>query len=258
MGHEQWEFKHFIDYLRISLVLLDTVDTIEPIELDNAALPANKSMHFFNTTYLQTTVARPLYAAGRHPGSLVYGVSGPRILVSHPFQGIAGDIYNMHDNTSDLVAVLTHRGYHGRFHFLDYMTGLDAKVRDVPLWAIWFSIIAQHSDLVIFVKRFDGDFGPAQLLESQLIPDWVPKKIVQILISDIQNAETPKIDPNAPRQYLTQNGPVGKAEWDAIQREHSAPFLRMWLGNNIPKDRFVHMREDGSIDEYPLSHQLFG
>jgi hypothetical protein len=163
----------------------------------------------------------------------------------------------MYENTSDLVAFLTHRGYHGRFHFLDYMSGLDAQVKDLPLWAIWFSIIAQHSDLVIFVKRFEDDFGPAQRLEAQLIPDWVPKKIVQILITDIQNAVTPRIDPSMPRQYCTEKGLVDKNEWDALQREHSGPFLKMWLQGSIPKDRFVHMREDGRIDEYPLNFQLF-
>lgn len=257
MNHEEWEFNHFIEYLRVSLWLQDAAPGSEPVELDNDRLPAKRSLLFFNTTYFQTTIARPLYAAGRHPGSLVYGVSGPRILVSHPFQGITGDIYNMYDNTSDLVAALIYQGYHGRFHFLDYMSGLDGDVNGVSRWAIWFSIIAQHSDLVIFVKRFEGDFGPAQRLESQAIPDWVPKKIVEVPASEIQNAETPKLDPNAKRDYCTEKGLVGKDEWDALQREHSSPFLNAWVRGNMPRDRFVHMRESGRIDEYPLDFCLF-
>lgn len=258
MGHDNWEFNHFIDFLRQSLVLQEVVQERVPIELDNHILPANPSLLFFNTTYFQTTIARPLYHAGRHQGSLVYGVSGPRILISHPFQGISGDIYNMYENASDLVAALTYRGYHGRFHFLDYMSGLDGVVNGVPLWAIWFSIIAQHSDLVIFVKRFDGGFGPAQLLESQVIPDWVPKKIVEVPISEIQNAVTPDIDPNVKRAYAVKGKILDKAEWDELQRESAAPFLKNWIKGNIPKDRFVFMQESGRIEEYPLDYPLFG
>jgi hypothetical protein len=257
MGHDQWEFSHFIDYLRVSLSLQASAPGIESVELDNHRLPANKSFHFYNTTYFQTTLARPLYAAGRHPGWLVYGVSGPRILVSHPFQGITGDVYNMYDNTSDIVAALTYRGYHGRFLFLDYMSGLDGEVNGIPRWALWFSIIAQHSDLVIFVRRFKGDFGPAQIIESQVIPDWVPKKIVQFLVTEFQNAKTPKLDPHMKREYCTEKGLVSKDEWDALQREHTQPHLDFWIRGSIPKDRFVHMQESGRVAEYPLNYELF-
>lgn len=257
MGHERSEYQHFIDYLLMSLALQDATKHSVPVELDNERLRADRSLLFFNTTYFQTTIARPLYAAGRQPGSLVYGVSGPRILVSHPFQGITDDIYNMYDNTSDLVAALMYRGYHGRFHFLDYMSGLDGEINSVPCWAIWFSIIAQHSDLVIFVKRFEADFGPAQLLESQVVPDWVPKKIVEIPISEIQNAETPVIDPEVKREYATEDGIVSKEEWDELQRKHSGPLVAAWANGNIPKDRFVLMRESGEIEEYPLDYPLF-
>lgn len=41
---------------------------------------------------VQSSLSRKLYRAGRHHGSLVYGLSGPRILVSHPFQG-QEDVY---------------------------------------------------------------------------------------------------------------------------------------------------------------------
>jgi hypothetical protein len=257
MGHDEWEFFHFVDYLRVSLVLQEATTDTEDLELDNSQLRADPSLLFFNTTYLQTTLARPLYAAGRHPGSLVYGVSGPRILISHPFQGIAEDIYNMYDNASDLVTALTFRGYHGRFHFLDFMSGLDVEVKGVPLWAIWFSIIAQHSDLVIFVKRFAGPFGLAQHLESKVIPDWVPKKIVEVSVAEIQNAKTPQLNQHAKRRYVTPDGFVTKAEWDALQREYSAPFVEQWIKGNIPRDRFVHMRESGEIAEYALDYPIF-
>ncbi len=257
MGHDRWEFEHFVSFLRVSLALQDATSERVPVNLRNEELPANKSLQFFNTTYMQTTLARPLYAAGGPVGSLVYGVSGPRILVSHPFQGISGDIYNMYDNASDLVAALNYRGYHGRFHFLDYLSGLDEKIRGVPRWAIWFSIIAQHSDLVVFVRRFDGGFGPAQLLEAQLIPDWVPKTIEDISVSEIQNAETPRLKPGTIRRYLIKGHPVTKDEWDSEQRKHSGPFIDLWIRGNIPRDRFVHMEESGTIKEYPLNYSLF-
>ena len=163
----------------------------------------------------------------------------------------------MYDNTSDLVAVLNHRGYHGRFLFFDYMSGLDDDICGLPRWAIWFSIIAQHSDLVIFVKRFETDLGPAQLLESRVIPDWVPKSIEEIPIEMIQSAATPQMSPGIKREYWTQDGPVGIEEWNQQQRDYSAPFIANSVRGNIPKDRFVHMREDGTIREYPLSFELF-
>lgn len=257
MGHDRWEFEHFVSYLRVSLMLRHLTSETVPVVLKNDELRGNGARQFFNTTYMQTTLARPLYAAGRQPGSLVYGVSGPRLLVSHPFQGITGDIYNMYDNASDLVAALMHRGYHGRFHFLDYMSGLDDEIGGVPRWAIWFSIIAQHSDLVLFVKRFDGGFGPAQLLESQVIPDWVPKTIENISLAELQNAQTPQVQPGTARRYWGEDGPMTKDEWDRRQREHSGPSIDFWTRGNIPRDRFVHMEESGTIREYPLSYPLF-
>jgi hypothetical protein len=256
-GHKRWEFDHFVHYLHVNLILQNVLSRRIPAELRNRELPENRWLHFFNTTYLQTSLARPLYAAGRHTGSLVYGVSGPRILVSHPFQGISGDIYNMYDNASDLVVALNHRGYHGRFHFLDYMSGLDDKIRGVPRWAIWFSIIAQHSDIVIFVKRFDGGFGSAQLLESQVTPDWVPKTVETVLLSEIQNAETPKIEPGTERLYAAEKRLFTKSEVDQTQREYSGPYIDFWTRGNIPKDRYVHMNDEGTISEYPLNYPLF-
>lgn len=258
MGHEKWEFDHFISYLNISLALQKSIKETVDLKLNNRDLPSNPAIHFFNTTYLQTTLARPLYAAGRHPGSLVYGVSGPRILISHPFQGITKDIYNIYDNASDLVAVLTHRGYHGRFHFLDYLSGLDEEINGVPRWAIWFSIIAQHSDLVVFVRRHEGELGSAQILESQVVPDWVPKIIEDIPISHIQNAPTPKLEPGMKRSYSVEGKTVSEEEWIELQKKHSHPHINFWSEGNIPKDRFVHMQENGRIEEYPLNVKLFG
>lgn len=257
MGHERWEFEHFISFLRVSLMLQGATRESEPVKLRNSELPGNGRLQFFNTTYMQTTLARRLYAAGRHPGALVYGVSGPRILVSHPFQGIAGEIYNMYANASDLVAALSCRGYHGRFHFFDYLSGLDDEIRGVPRWAIWFSIVAQHSDLVIFVKRFDGDFGPAQRLEAQVIPDWVPKTIEEVSISEIQNAETPRVEPGMKHSYWTKDGELSRGEWLKKQREESGWAIESWIRGNIPKNRFVHMEEQGTIKEYPLNYPLF-
>mgnify|MGYP003384780379 CR=1 FL=1 len=238
-------------------MLQDATGESEPVKLRNSDLPGNQKLQFFNSTYMQTTLARPLYAAGRHPGALVYGVSGPRILVSHPFQGISGEIYNMYDNASDLVAALNYRGYHGRLHFFDYMSGMNDEIRGVPRWAIWFSIVAQHSDLVIFVKRFDGDFGPAQKLEAQVIPDWVPKTIEEVSISDIQNAQTPQLVPGMRNTYWTKDGELTRDEWLKKQREETSWAIESWIRGNIPKDRFVHMEERGHIKEYPLDYTLF-
>jgi hypothetical protein len=88
----------------------------------------------------------------------VYGLGGPRILVSHPFQGRTEDIYDLYANSIDVVTSLCLRGYRGTFHLLDYLPGLNPEIEGVPAWALWFSIIAAHSDLIIFVKEFEGDF----------------------------------------------------------------------------------------------------
>lgn len=258
MQHDRWEFEHFINYLQVSLLSKSVTNEIVDIDLDNDKLQSNDALLKFNTTYFQTSLARSLFHAGRHHGSLVYGISGPRILISHPFQGITGDIYNMYDNTSDIVAALTIRGYYGRFHFLDYMSGLDIEFGGVPRWAIWFSIIAQHSDIVLFIKRHDGDFGESQKIEYSVVPNWVPKKIVEVGINEIQNARKPEVDSSTEKRYIDNNGKeLSKEVWYEMQRKESDPFINIWIRSSIPKDRFVHMKLDNSIDEYPINYRIF-
>ena len=77
MGHDRSELEHFTSYLRVSLALQTAAeDQTADVELRNRDLPADTALHFFNTTYFQNTLARPLYAAGRHPATLSMAFQG--------------------------------------------------------------------------------------------------------------------------------------------------------------------------------------
>ena len=194
MSLESHEFDHFYGSTQSMLRIGSLVDDgkIKTIRYDNASLPPDHRLDKFTSNVLNPSLSRELYHAGRHHGSLVYGLGGPRILVSHPFQGIDGDIYDVHANSLDVVTSLNLRGYHGVFHFLDYVGGLDYQIAGFPAWAIWFSVIATHSDLVLFVREYEGEFGRAQQLEIALTPDRVRKKIVAIPHEELSWAKKPE------------------------------------------------------------------
>jgi hypothetical protein len=147
MAHEEGEFRHFWGLARDSLRLESLVGQgrTRTIEYDNVRLPQDERLKAFNTHVLHPTLSRKLYRAGRHHGSLVYGLGGPRILVSHPFLGIEEDIYDVFANSLDVVTSLGLRGYHGTFHFLDYVGGLNQEIEGFPAWALWFSATVSDS-----------------------------------------------------------------------------------------------------------------
>lgn len=247
------EFEHFYGLTRDSLRLRGIVDgnRSKAIEYDNAVLRADDRLNAFNWNVLNPSLSRKLYRAGRHHGSLVYGLGGPRILVSHPFQGIEGDIYDVYMNSVDVVTSLNMRGYHGTFHFLDYLGGLNYEVAGVPAWAMWFSVIATHSDLVIFVKEYEGDFGPSQRFEMALTPNRVRKKIVELPHSELKWAKKPDSIEGADVMYVGAKGVVSKAEFLRMEAEHAAPFVDGYVQDGFPKDRLIVLRDD-RIEEFPL------
>ncbi len=126
------------------------------VEVDNERLPAGDVVGDFNCNVLQPSLSRKLYNPGRHPGYLVYGLGGPRILVSHPFRGATGELYDVYANSADVVTSLILDGYNGSFLFLDNLVGLNTDVRGVPAWLVWFSLIAVHSDIVLFIREHNG------------------------------------------------------------------------------------------------------
>ncbi len=252
------EFEHFFGLTRGLLRLGNLVDggNQRAIGYDNASLPSEASTHAFNTNVLNPSLSRKLYRAGRHHGSLVYGLGGPRILVSHPFQGIDGDIYDVYANSIDVVTSLNMRGYHGTFHFMDYVGGLDYELGRFPAWAIWFAVIATHSDLVLFVKEFEGDFGASQQIEIAVTPDRVRKKIVEIPHNELSWAKKPASTDGLERMYVTEAGLVSEEEWKASEASHAEPFITQYVDGGFPSDRLIVIR-DGRVDEYPLDFPVY-
>lgn len=258
MGHSASEFEHFYGLTRDTLRLAPVIEEgkTQTIEYDNASLATDKRLDAFTSNILNPSLSRKLFRAGRHHGSLVYGLGGPRILVSHPFQGIEGDIYDIYRNSVDVVTSLNMRGYHGTFHFLDYVGGLDYEVAGLPAWSIWFSVIASHSDLVIFVKEHEGGFGPSQQLEISLTPDRVRKKIVEIPHDELRWATKPKATEGLEVRYATEDGFVSEAEWRQMEASHAEPFIENYVAGGFPADRLIVLRE-GCADEYPLDFPVY-
>lgn len=252
------EFEHFYGLTRDTLRLRSVVegDKVQTITYDNASLPPDRRLDKFTSNVLNPSLSRKLYRAGRHHGSLVYGLGGPRILVSHPFQGIDGDIYDVYANSIDVVTSLNLRGYHGTFHFLDYVGGLDYELAGFPAWAIWFSVIATHSDLVLFVKEFEGEFGKAQKLEISLTPNRVRKKIVEIPHNELSWAKKPESTEGLKKMYVTEGGSVSKEEWDRMEASHAEPFVTSYVEGGFPSDRLIVVRED-RVEEYPLDFPVY-
>lgn len=259
MGTEKYEFDLFMGTMPGESVL-DALSQGSPaaeLVCDNAFLPQSVKLNGFNANVLQPSLSRKLYRAGRHHGSLVYGVGGPRILVSHPFREIDDDIYDLYQNSVDVVTSLQVRGYFGQMHLLDYLPGLNHLVDGVPAWAVWFSVIAAHSDLVIFVKMSDREFGPSQRVEIEMTPDRVQKKIVEMPPDELKWAKKAAIPEGAGKMYIGEKGVMSEEEWHHMEAEHAAPFIENYTSSGFPHDRLIVIDESGAVLEYPLDYPLY-
>lgn len=129
------------------------------LSLDNAAISVHPKVKTFQTNVFRPALARKIFRPGTHHGFICYGLAGPRILVSHPFQGNAKEIetYDIYRNSADVVLRLMERGYRGTFLFLDYLAGLNEEIEGVPAWSLWFSFLATQADLVVY-KGVRGRF----------------------------------------------------------------------------------------------------
>jgi hypothetical protein len=257
---KQTEFDHFMEPIKW---ILDTAEMTrkteaKPLNCDNTGLKKSSNVERFNTNFLQPSFSRKLYRAGRHHGSLVYGLGGPRILVSHPFQGRIEDIYDLYANSVDVVTSLCLRGFHGMFQFLDFLPGLDQKISGTPAWLIWFSVIAAQSDLVIYVKEYDGDFGWAQNLEIDMTPDHVRKCIVNIPHDELGWAKKADLSGISGSIYVGDDGKImSEEEWYKMEAEYAMPFIKNYVQPGIPKDRFFVIDESGKISNYRLNYSMY-
>ena len=259
MAHDKNEFRHFFELVEGELSLRELVQESEGQELvcDNDRLKASAKLERLTTNVFQPSLSRKLYRAGRHHGSLVYGLGGVKILVSHPFQGVTEDIYDLYSNTIDVVTSLQFRGYEGTFHFLDLMPGLNFEVEGIPAWLVWFSVIAIHSDLVIYVKEYEGDFGKAQQMEMEFTPDSVQKKIVEIPHDELKWAKKADMPKDALRWYFGKEGKMTEEEWYQMEAEHALPFIHNYTSAGYSRDRLFRIDEAGGIAEYPLDYSVY-
>jgi hypothetical protein len=254
----QYDFKHFFSVIADELKFRPLLRHEQDLECDNNRLSACKDLAMFNSTVLQPSLSRKLYNPGRQPGYLVYGLGGPKILVSHPFRGINGEFYDVYRNSLDVVTSLILRGYHGTFLFLDNLPGLDSTLNGIPAWLAWFSLIAGHSDVVLFVKQHEGGFGQWQRGEIDFTPDRVQKKIVDIPYEELIWASDPEVKEGTEVIYVTgKAGGSTKGDFDAIEAEHAGPLIEGYATSRFPRDRFIRIDEQGDVTQYPLDYPLY-
>jgi hypothetical protein len=237
------------------LTLVPLLTAQDPVELacDNDRLPQSDRLTEFNSTVLQPSLARKLYNPGRHPGYLVYGLGGPKILVSHPFRGAKGELYDIYGNSLDVVTSLMMRGYRGTFLFFDYLPGLNFEMEGVPAWLLWFSLVAGHSDLVVFVK-YGGEFGRSQEFEAEFTPNRVQKKIVEIPDGELQWAEEHEF-----REidfYAAGEAGSTKEDFYRVEAEHAKPFLDGYVHPGVP-DALIRIDESGQAMQFPLDYPMY-
>lgn len=256
-------FTHIFRLTRDNIAFLNAFDKPDISQLmkespalvfDNKKLIASPDLNKFDHNVINPEASWKIFSPGSKPGYVVYGLGGPRILVSHPFKGRGKLSYAVYENSIDVVTSLNQRGYYGTFLFLDNIAGLEYDIHGIPAWLAWFSYIASLSDLVLFVKEHDGDFGPSQQMEIDFTPDRVNKKIIEVPSEELQWATDSKED-----IQVISIGPKGileNDEFDNMVRDmtHAKGFVEMYAECGFPKDRIIRILENGSIEEYSIDY----
>lgn len=260
MSHIGSEFAHFYDFIRSDLMLRQMRSASTELPLDrNLAIGASSDLEAFSHNVINVSLSRKLYNPGTRDGYLVYGIGGPRILVSLPFRDKTRIGYDVFNNSIDVVTSLWTRGYHGTFLALDSLKGLDVEMFGRPAWLLWFSVIACHSDLVIFVRESGQALSPSQEAEVAFTPDRVRKVLVELNAGELRWAKSDDVGPDVPvRHILPDKGVVSEAEWQATEFERIAgPFVRAYERGAFPNDRLIVVHEEGGLTEYP-PHEVYG
>ncbi len=209
-------------------------------------MPLDSASERVNSHVLRPSLSRKLYNPGWHDDQhVVYGLGGPRILVSHPFKASNRQTYDVHGNASEIVADLMLRGFEGRFLFLDESGVLDELLCGVPRWLLWFSLVATQSDLVIFVTEKGTELSASQRAELSLTPPRVNKIAIEI-------------------RKLSSATDFGRPGVMAFQREHdqrifdySNGLLLDYISSHYPRDRYVVVDEAGDAGTLPLDLDLY-
>jgi hypothetical protein len=256
-AHDEDEFKHYMGPIAAGLHVQRSVSAEADLRCDNDTLRQSRALNGFNSNVIQPSLARKLYNPGRHHGYLVYGLGGPKILVSHPFQGVGRVVYDVYNNSADVVTSLMNRGYAGTFLFLDNLDGLNAEVKRVPAWLLWFSMIAAHSDLVLFIKEYEEDFGRSQRMEIDFTPDRVQKKVVEIPHEELTWAKKPEEVEGARILYGGNGRAMTEEEFRAEEAKHALPFVDLYANAEYPKDRIIRISEEMELSQYPLNYTFY-
>lgn len=256
------EFTHVYDVLA-DLVRIRRASGVEPrprpLVRQDDELPRGADVERFAWNVLMPSFARKVFHPGRHEGFVVYGVGGPRILVSHPFRGRRGDLYDVYGNSVDVVTSLLTRGFDGSFLFLDYLAGLDREVHGHPAWLLWFSRIAAHADLVLFVGDERQGLGPAQRSEAAFTPAWIPRHVVLLPSDELRWAKVADEVGDAPTIHIAPGvGIVSAEEYERLSAAVPLGFVESYARGAIPADRLVFCKEGGGVAEHALDPGVFG
>ena len=252
------DFDCFYKAIKSAVDSICLFDDFEDLQLDNNRIAVDESIKKFNVHLFQPSFSRKIYNPGCGHGYLVYGIDGPRILVSHPFHGINSEIetYDIHRDALDVFASLGIRGYFGSFLFLDYFQGLNYKVHGIPAWVLWFSYIANNSDLVIYIKDKEQGFTEAQKMELKYVSNSIPKKIVEIPHSELSWAVKPEASCTKVI-YLGPNGEMSQEEFGAIESEFAKPFIDLFANSDLKKDKYIVLNENHTVTEYSLNYEIY-
>ena len=258
-GHDPSEFKHFRAAIEGEFLLGAVADASPPrmLTLDNAKLRASPEIDRFCHNVVNCGMSRIVYIPGRREGYVVYGVGGPRILLSLRFHGTDRYHYPVFQNTLDVITSLQLRGYFGNFLALDRLDGLAAEYGGLPGWLVWFSFLASQSDLIIFITEKGKGLSPHQVREGQLTPDRIPKVIVELEEGELSWGKASRVatDQDLKRTYfIPGRGFVSEAEYLAAERANAEDYIKMYDRGGWPDDRLIVLREDGQIVEAPLEN----
>jgi hypothetical protein len=236
----------------------DIRKTEKPLTYDNAQLSACRDLERFASNLLQPSLSRKLYVPGRSLGYVVYGLGGPRILVSHAFRGASAVGYDFYSDSLDLVTSLIARGYGGTFLLLDYLPGLNYEIHGLPAWLLWFSKISVHSDLVLFVTEGQDGLSNSQVQESEYTPDWVRKNIVQFPKGELSWAiEQPSDHMDLDPIVILEGRKLTWEEYLEYERKNSRDFVQDYLRVHTPEHGIIRMDEDGEIVQYPGNWPMY-
>ena len=143
------------------------------------------------------------------------------------------------------------RGYFGTFLSFDLMMGLNAQYFGKPGWLVFFSLVAAHSDLLLFIKEEGQDLSPAQYEEARFTPDRIPKKIVEFKAGELKWVPRAKEERDLRVVYVGK-GINSQEGWLNMEREFAEPLIEAYARDYIPNDRLFVLREDETVSEYPL------